>query len=260
MKTLTGRSMFVWRLSPVVKAELGAAAMANKAKAAGLTSVWIKVADGKSEFENVRGAKRAEFLSVRDALREQGIDVWGWHVPYGASVANARAEADLCVRLASDLKLDGLLMDAEGGDGFFSGGVDVAVAYAEQLSKMLRDMGVGLAMCGNDIPTNFPNYPFDSFVASANTNAPQVYYGSSPSVQHRLGRAITANRHVKAPFYPVGAAWIGEGGGCQSASACAERAREFLRLVKEGSFPGCGFWHWMGAPAAFWEVLIDERG
>ena len=36
-----------------------------------------------------------------------------------------------------------------------------------------------------------------------------------------------------------------------------ERAREFIRLVKENEFEGYGFWHWMGAPAAFWEVLFE---
>jgi len=249
--------MFVWRLAPVAKAELGPQAMARKAHAAHLQSVWIKIADGANTFENARGDGLRLFEDVRDALREQSIDVWGWHVPHGGTVEHAQSEADLCIRLAKDLRLDGMLMDAEGGDGYFSGGAAVADAYAKHLYQGLRDQGIGLAMCGNDIPHNFPGYPFETFVQYAEVNAPQVYYGSSPSVQNRLDRALAANRGVKAPFFPVGAAWVGDGGGCASASACAERAREFIRLAKLHDFQGHGFWHWMGAPAALWEVLID---
>jgi hypothetical protein len=257
-KTINGRCMFIWRLAPVLKTELGHQGVAAKARAAGLKGVWIKIADGAKAYENVRGAAALQvFAKLRDALRAEGLAVWGWQVPYGGNSANAKAEADCAAGLAQSLDLDGVLMDAEGGSGYFTGGPVVAEAYAGRLADQLQSQGRGIAMCGNDIPGNFPDYPFATFVRHAGTNAPQVYYGSSPSVANRLDRAIAANAPFDVPFVPVGAAWLGDGGGCSSASACAERAREFLRLVDQHAYSGCSFWHWQGAPSAFWEVLID---
>ncbi len=256
--TLVGRSMFIWKLAQVVTTELGIAGVVNKAKAAGLSSLWIKVADGAKAYGNLNTATAAsQFRALQAALNAEGIRVWGWQVPYGKTRPNAEAEADCAIQLAHDFSLDGILMDAEGGDDYFTGGPDVAEAYAAKLSAGLRAQGRGIAMCGNDIPSNFPGYPFDKFVEHADANAPQVYYGGSPSVSKRLNKAIQANSAYSQPLVPVGAAWIGDQGGCSSASACAERAREFLRLVQENQFQGCSFWHWMGAPAAFWEVLIE---
>jgi hypothetical protein len=250
--------MYIWRLAPVVRAEIDVATLVRKAQAAQLSGVWIKIADGAQAFENVKGPQAPLFISVRDAMRAAGIAVWGWQVPHGGTPANARAEATACAKLAKEFDLDGVLMDAEAGSNYFSGGDVEARAYAKTLRDALVAGGRGIAMCGNDIPSNFPGYPFQSLVKYADTNVPQVYYGGSPSVSNRLSRAIEANKKMsKAPFVPVGAGWIGDGGGCASASACAERAREFIRLVKEHGFPGYSFWHWMGAPAALWEVLFD---
>ena len=255
---LSGRNMFIWRLAPILKTELGIDGLVKKAKAAQLNGLWIKIADGKSAHENVKDAATQQtFKKLRDALRQAGISVWGWQVPYGQTAANTQAEANIAAELTLSLGLDGLLMDAEGGAGYFTGGPAVAKVYAQSLANALNGRA-GLAMCGNDIPSNFPDYPFSTFVDAAQYNAPQVYYGGSPSVANRLGRAVNDNRRFDKPLVPVGAAWIGQGdGGCASASACAERAREFLRLVAEQGFPGCSFWHWGGAPLAFWEVLID---
>ena len=90
-------------------------------------------------------------------------------------------------------------------------------------------------------------------------NVPQVYYGGSPSVSHRLDRAIKANSDVARPFVPVGAGWVGPAGGCVSDSACAERAVVFMQLVKEHGFIGYSFWHWAGAPMKLWNVLMNQR-
>lgn len=256
-KTISGRNMFIWRLAPVVAAEMDVATLVRKAKAAHLSGVWIKVADGKTTYENVTAQQGKLFQQVRDALRAEGIALWGWQVPHGGTASNAKAEAVAVAKLATSLDLDGILMDAEAGSAYFSGGDVEAKAYAQTLRDALTAEGRGLAMCGNDIPGNFPGYPFKTFVKYADINAPQVYYGGSPSVGNRLQRAINANQVYAKPFVPVGAAWVGDGGGCASASACAERAREFVRLAQEHRFPGYSFWHWMGVPAAVWQVLFE---
>jgi hypothetical protein len=96
-------------------------------------------------------------------------------------------------------------------------------------------------------------------------NAPQVYYGASPTVDRRLQRAIKENAAFAAPFAPIGAAFVSapgaNDGGCSSDAECGARALEFIKLVSllhesnPSKFPGYGFWNWEEAPTKVWDVL-----
>jgi hypothetical protein len=162
------------------------------------------------------------------------------------------------VKIAEDFNLDGIMMDAEAEGEYFKGNAATAALYASELRAALDARGKGLAISSHDVPSNQPGFPFDSFAKHATVNAPQVYYGRSSSVENRLDKAIKANSHLKIPFVPVGSGWIGDMGGCTSASACAERAVAFMKLVKKNGFPGYSFWHWEGAPSKLWETLFTE--
>lgn len=254
--TLTGRNMFIWRLEPVVEAEIGPERLAEKAKKAQLSAVWIKIAVGASPHANVSYARFTETL---EALRARDIGVWGWTEPRCATVKRAHEEADVAADLAAQYELDGVIMDAERPEeaNYFHGGVAEGAAYSEALRKLLDQGRRGLAICSHDIPENFPGFPFDAFAAHARVNAPQVYYGGSPSVAGRLSRAEKANAHVDLPFVPVGAAWLGGQGGFDSATRLIEWGKTFIDLVHERGYPGYSFWHWAGAPLTFWKLLYD---
>ncbi len=197
-----------------------------------------------------------------DLCSAKGIKVWGWHVPRCETSNKAKREASNILGIASNFRLDGLIMDAEHGPGFFRGGKKEAEVYASEMRKVADKIAKPLAISSHDIPQNMRGWlpKFNKIAFVADFNYPQVYYGSSPSVEHRLTRAEEANAHVTIPFRPVGAAWIGDAGGCSSASACAERAREFIRLVENRGYEEYSFWHWAGAPNAFWEVLNTVPG
>lgn len=252
------RAMYIWKLKPVLVAEGGVGKVVEKAVRAKLSALWIKVAEGQSPYgPNVGPSISDDLKDLVDRCHKKGIAVWGWHVPRCPTANAAAAEASVFAAEIKRFDMDGLIMDAEGGDEFFQGGVDVAKAYAERIRAAKQKLGKPLALSSHDIPKNIAGWlpKFNEFAAAADVNFPQVYYGGSPSVAHRLDRAEDGNAHLSIPFVPVGAAWIGDGGGCSSASACAERAREFIRLVKERGHPGYAFWHWSGAPTVFWEVL-----
>jgi hypothetical protein len=259
MKSIRGRCMYIWKLAPVIEQELGIKGMLKKAKAAKLSGVWIKIAEGAHPYPNVSGDTGIAFHNLREAFAAAGIDVWGWHIPYCATNADSEKEAALVAKLADDLQLDGVLMDAESEAAFFKGDKKTATAYAKALRKRLNDSERTLGISSHDIPTNFPGFPFDAFAAYAEVNAPQVYYGGSPSVANRLDAAIKANGHLEIDFCPVGAGWIGDSGGCTSGSACAERALAFMNLVRQDGFHGYSFWHWEGAPSKLWQTLFAER-
>jgi hypothetical protein len=249
--------MFIHRLAPILAGELGIDRVVEKAKAARLSSVWIKIAVGTSPYS---ANLTPQFNKLRDALAARGIGVWGWHEPRCKTASIATEEAAVVARLAVERRISGVLVDAEHPQGnlYFQGGAAEATAYAKSLRERLETAGLSLAICSHDIPQNFPGFPFDELARHAHLNAPQVYYGASPSVSNRLERAIKANAHVTIPFVPVGAAWVGDAGGCATASACAERALAFIRLARQKNFDGYSFWHWAGAPLEFWQVLFEN--
>jgi hypothetical protein len=251
------RSIYIWKLGPVINAEGSVQKVVDRARRARLAALWVKIADGSSAYQNVTGSMAARFQDLVNRCHKAGIEVWGWHVPRCASAASVAPEVAQVRNIASGFGLDGLITDAEHGASFFLGGVAEADTYGRAMRTAADNIGGQLAISSHDIPQNMEGWlpKFNKIAAHAHLNYPQVYYGGSPSVVHRLDRAEDANAHLTIPFGPVGAGWIGDGGGCSSASACAERAREFIRLVKERGHPEYSFWHWGGAPNALWEVL-----
>ncbi|MGO8045244.1 hypothetical protein ACC713_20300 [Rhizobium johnstonii] len=254
---MTKRSMYIWKLSPVIDAEGTVTKVVEKARRANLSALWVKIAQGAAAYSNTTGSLGDKFKELVDRCHAKNIEVWGWHVPRCANVAVAKTEAEKVKDIAATFSLDGLIMDAEHGAGFFLGDAEEAEAYGKAMRDAAHALRVPLAISSHDIPQNMSGWlpKFNKIANHADLNFPQVYYGSSPSVEHRLSRAEDANSHVTMPFRPVGAGWVGDGGGCTSASACAERAREFMRLVKDRNYDEYSFWHWQGAPSALWAVL-----
>jgi hypothetical protein len=254
---MIGRTMYIWKLAPVLSAEGGTAKVVEKAKRAKLSAIWIKMADGKSPYSNVTGGTAQKFRDLVSRCHSKNIQIWGWHVPHCLTSYIAKSEADTVSQLTSEFELDGIIMDAEGGGTFFQGGKDEAIAYATAMRAVADHLHKPLAISSNDIPQNIDGWlpKFNKIAFVADYNFPQVYYGGSPSVDSRLSRAENGNAHVTIPFVPVGAGWIGSGGGCSSASACAERALIFINLINSRGYQGYSFWHWAGAPMALWDVL-----
>jgi hypothetical protein len=251
------RSIYIWKLSQVINAEGSVQKVVDKARRARLSALWVKIADGPSAYQNVTGQMAGKFQDLVDRCHNIGIEVWGWHVPRCPTANAAAIEAANVGNIAAGFGLDGLIMDAEHGANFFLGGVPEADAYGRAMRIAASQIGKPLALSSHDIPRNMEGWlpKFNKIAAHSDLNYPQAYYGGSPSVVHRLDRAEDANAHLTIPFCPVGAGWLGDGGGCSSASACAERAREFIRLVKERGHHEYSFWHWTGAPSTLWAVL-----
>lgn len=255
--SLIGRCMYVHKLATVLKAEGSVDNILAKAAAARLSAIWVKVADGASKYANVINTEQ-EMKDLVGKAHSQGIKIWGWHVPHCRDVAAAQAEAKVFGDMATQFRLDGLIMDAEGGAEYFKGGIDEARLYASAIRQTADSLGVPLGLSSNDIPDNISGWTprFNVIAGFAQYNFPQTYYGASPSVQSRVDRAQTANAGLKIPFIPVGAGFLGTAeGGCASAADCAQRATQFIQLCKQRQFQGCAFWVWDEAPAELWSVL-----
>jgi hypothetical protein len=256
---MIGRCMYIWKLDPVLTAEGGVNKLVDRARRAKLSAIWVKVADGARPYSNVTDSMTSTMTDLVTKAHRRGLQVWGWQVPHCPTLPAAQAEAKVFGDLAEQFKLDGIITDAEGGPDFFQGGVDEAQAYGAAMRHVANTLQKPLGISSNDIPQNLNGWlpRFNEIAAQANFNFPQTYYGSSPSVASRIDRSANANAHLTIPFVPVGAGYLGSGGGCASAQACGERAAAFIQLCKSRNYQGYSFWHWAGAPMALWEVLND---
>jgi hypothetical protein len=252
------RSMYIWKLWEVVDAKGSPQKIIDKALQAKISTLWVKVADGTSPFKNVGNAVAPDFRDLITRAHANNIEIWGWQVPHCETVTIAKKEATVFGNIAGDFGLDGIIMDAEGTSVYFRGGLAEAKAYGAAMRTVADNLGKPLGISSNDIPQNIEGWTpkFMEIAKKADFNFPQTYYGASPSVTNRVDRAVAGNANLTIPFIPVGAGFIGTAeGGCSSASACGERAREFIRLCNERNYLGYSFWHWGGAPMPLWQVL-----
>ncbi len=135
------RSMYVWKLAPVVAAEGSVKLMVEKAARADLSAIWVKIAEGAAAYSNTTGATAQLFADLINRCHQKGIEVWGWHVPRAETVADARAEAAKVGQIAQAFGIDGLIMDAENGPGFFLGGINEADAYGKAMRAEANAIG-----------------------------------------------------------------------------------------------------------------------
>jgi hypothetical protein len=257
---MIGRCMYIWKLKTVLNAEGGVNKLVDRARAASIQGIWVKIADGSQPYANVTGAMEQTMSDFVTRAHSRNIQVWGWQVPHCPSTEQAKSEVSVFEELMKKFSLDGAIMDAEGGAAFFQGDADQAQEYADGMRTMTRSLAKPLGISSNDIPQNIEGWlpKFNILAKEADYNFPQTYYGASPSVQNRVDRAEKANVHLAIPFVPVGAGFLGlEEGGCASASACGERARSFIQLCEDRGYKGYSFWHWGGAPLELWNVLND---
>ena len=137
---LLGKGFYIWQIP---RCEGGnPAAIAATAKAAGLSHVLIKIADGSEWAYNYDIERGIDLVPpVLDALKQEGIEVWGWHYIWGK---NPRGEARLAIRRARELGIDGYVIDAE--TEFKQEGMKAAAkVYMRELRAGLRNISIGLS-------------------------------------------------------------------------------------------------------------------
>ena len=106
--TLYGKGFYMWQLP---NCDGGSAqAIAARVKAAGLSHVLIKIADGANWIYNYDYQTRTDLIPpVANALRDIGVQVWGWQYVRGD---DPLGEARMAVNRMTTLGLDGYTIDA----------------------------------------------------------------------------------------------------------------------------------------------------
>jgi hypothetical protein len=229
-----GSGMWVWYLGRGTGGT-DPDAIAAKAAAAGIHTLFIKSADGDNVWSQFSRAAVA-------GLKATGLNVCAWQFVYGNDpVGEARAAA-----VAVQNGADCFVIDAEGA-------YEGKYAQAQTYMRTLR------AEVGPEFPialTSFPYvnfhgaFPYSVFMAPGNAtfNLPQVYWkaiGDSPDTS--LATTYLYNRvYDTAPVYPLGQAYDG------TSSADVQR---FRQLSQAYGAKGVSWWDWDEASASNWTAI-----
>ena len=229
-------------------------AVVNRAVAAGLHQLWVRVGDSKYGFYGA-----SELSAIVPAAHSAGLSVIAWGFPYlydPVGDANWTAQI-LGWRSAGGQAVDGYSADIERA----SEGVDLtaqrAAVYLENVRKAAGNMPV--------IATVYPpldaywagGYPYATIAAYVDAFAPMVYWeciDPGSAAQSAIQRLSTLR-----PVHVIGQAFnMADVGGRTIAPSGAE-ITEFLSRAHQNGAVGASFWVWQTATAEEWAALSGYR-
>jgi len=250
--SLTGKGVYTWQLKNCEAAD--AEAIAAKAVAANLSHVLVKIADTTFAF----GFDRNNIditTPVVNALRNRGIQVWGWHYVKGNDPAG---EARIAVQRCQQLRLDGYVIDAE-AEYKQAGKAAAARTFMTELRAGLPDLAVALS--SYRYPSYHKELPWREFLEKCDLNMPQVYWEQAHNAEVQLARSVTEFSNTSLvgyarPVVPTGSAY-GTGGW----RATPEDLRRFFQKARELGLDAAGAYSWDWATSAgntdLWDAVAQ---
>ncbi|HEV2973830.1 MAG TPA: peptidoglycan-binding domain-containing protein [Solirubrobacteraceae bacterium] len=228
-----GQGMWIWYVAQSNHGSV--ASIVAQAHAAAVSTVFVKSADGSS---NYWGQFSSQLVAE---LHANGLKVCAWQYVYGT---NPAGEANLGAEAVAN-GADCLVIDAEAE---YEGHYAAAQTYIDDLrAKIGPAYPLGLA--------SFPyvsyhgSFPYSVFLGpnGAQYNAPQMYWKDiGVSVDTVYANTYIANRIYGRPIFPLGQTY----GGVS--------ASDLLRFREEAvdyGATGVSFWDWQETPASGWSTL-----
>jgi hypothetical protein len=198
MCNLSGKGFFIWEIKNCEGGD--SAKIAAAAKAAGLSWVAIKIADGyaKSNYDKDRALDLVP--PVVTALKAQGLKVLGWQYVYGFVPA---AEARAVIAPIKTLGLDGFIVDAE-AEYEKQGMASAAKTYMGLLRSAFPRLLI--ALCSYRFPGLHKTIPWEEFLSQCNLNMPQMYWEKAHNPTAQLNECVEQFRGLKTKIdiLPVG--------------------------------------------------------
>jgi hypothetical protein len=251
---LEGKGFFIWR---ILNCEGGDTdAIASKAEAAQLTHVLIKIADTRYPFGYDRNNNDL-VPAVSQALKNRGMQVWGWHYVKGSDPAG---EARVAIARTRELQLDGYVIDAE-HEYKWRGKDAAARLFMTELRQSLPNHPIALS--SYRFPTYHRELPWAAFLEKCDFNMPQVYWEQAHNPGSQLERSVGEFADTRLvgharPVIPTGSAY-GAGGWV----ATAEDQRRFYQKALELGLSAANTysWDWSTSPGHhdLWDAVAGFR-
>ena len=203
------------------------------AQAAGLSNVFIKIADGP-QAAGINASGVDQPADVIRVLQSAGMTVWGWQAVYGG---NPSAEAAIAISRTQALGLDGLVVSA-GKEYEQTGMYQAAQQFITTVRAALK---VPIALSSFRFPNYHLNFPWSDFLGSCDLHMPQVYWEQAHDASEQL---IESKRQCDAlpnarPYIPTGAAYTAPGW-----TPTDQDITDFLDTAQVLGLPAVNFYAW----------------
>ncbi|MDQ3944342.1 MAG: peptidoglycan-binding protein, partial [Actinomycetota bacterium] len=228
-----------------------ATAVVNKAKAVGLTHLYLRVGSSKKGFYNQYGLDH--LLPVAHAA---GIKVVGWDFPY---LFDPAADADRGAAAIAYTTPDGHRMDAFSADiETAAEGVNLtaegALAYGARLRELVGPDYPLIATVPRPSPKRF--FPFAEATASFDAIAPMVYWQNRDPATD-AAQAMVDLAPFGKPVLLVGQAYDGGPEGGPAGPPPRDHLDRFMATGLAHGAAGVSFWVWHHATAEHWAAIRD---
>ncbi|MGH9226583.1 MAG: hypothetical protein ACRD2W_22995, partial [Acidimicrobiales bacterium] len=248
LAALEGKGMWLWKY---FQSEGGNAdAIVERAAAAGLRQLWVRVGDSRDQFY----AKEVLDQIVPKAHRK-GITVIGWGFPYLFDpVGDAKwTAAALAWRSPSGDMLDGFSPDIE----LQSEGVAISELRVKVYLGLVRQAARNRLLVGTVYrPSDrlWPSaYPYAAIASYVDAFAPMVYWNCLEPGALAL-ESVERLKTLK-PVHAIGQAWDPSPEGGRGAAPSAHETDRFLDVSKRNGAVGASFWVWHLAGEEQWNAL-----
>lgn len=233
MTTLLGKGVFIWKIRDCergIPQEVAAAA-----RAARLTHVVIKIAEGIYPANIIENTRADLVPPVVEALRKQGIQVWGWHYVYGY---DPLAEARIAIQRIQQLGVDGYVIDAE-SEYKQPDRPTAARRFMHELRSALPDMP--FALSSYRFPKYHPQLPWREFLEHCDYNMPQIYWEKAHNPGAQVERCLREflSTEPYRPVIPTGPGYKWDGW-----RPTDDDLKEFLDTAQRAKIPAVNLFSW----------------
>ncbi|HZO37408.1 MAG TPA: peptidoglycan-binding domain-containing protein [Solirubrobacteraceae bacterium] len=229
-----GNGMWIWELP---KSERGdVAAIAAKAHATGIATVFVKSADGAKVWSQFTPQLVAE-------LHALGLKVCAWQYVYGSNPSGEAAAAATAAAKGADC----FVIDAESE---YQGRYGAAQTYINALRAAVGE-AYPIGLSSFPYVHYHPRLPYSVFLGpgGAQANLPQVYWKTiGTTVQTASARTMMHNRIYGTALAPLGQAY--------SAPATTDLTA-FRQIWASYGAKGLSWWSWQASSAATWTTLAE---
>src|SRR3954470_248341 len=228
-----GNGMWIWYVSKAEGGDLNA--IVNRARAHGITTVFVKSGDGGSYWTQFGP-------SLVKTLHDGGLRVCSWQYVYGN---NPGAEAAVAARSVTEAGSDCFVIDAEAQ---YEGKYAAAQTYVDKLRAAVGS-GFPLRLAGFPYVDYHPSFPYSVFLGpgGAQFNVPQAYWKTiGGSVDTVLAHTYRFNRPYGRTIAPLGQTYD---------SPPSSEIVRFRQLVAAAGGTGLSWWSWQHTASSGWNAV-----